>query len=122
MAAKKKLSVKTVADYLSALPPRQRALMRRLRRAIRSAAPEAEEIISYRMPAFRQDGILAWYCAHKNHIGFYPKASGIARFKKEISGYKWAKGSVQFPLDRPLPLALVARIIRFRLGENLGKD
>ncbi len=112
---------KTVSSYLAALPPRPRALMRKLRRAIRIAAPEAEEILSYRMPAFRQQGMLAWYCAHKRHIGFYPKASGITRFKKELSGYKSAKGSVQFPLDRPLPLALITRIVRFRLGENLGK-
>ena len=90
-----------------------------MRLTIREAAPKAEETISYSMPAFNQYGIIVWFAAFKNHIGFYPGASGIAHFKKELSKFKGAKGSVQFPIDKPLPLALVTRIVRFRVSEKM---
>jgi uncharacterized protein YdhG (YjbR/CyaY superfamily) len=84
-------------------------------------APNAEEKISYQMPAFYLDGILVWFAAHPNHIGFYPRASAITKFKRELSRYKNAKGSVQFPLDEPLPVELIKRMVRFRVEENVKK-
>ena len=81
----------------------------------------AIEVISYATPAVKLNGMLVWFAAHTNHIGFYPKASGIDAFKKELSGYKGAKGSVQFPLDKPLPLGLIKKIVKFRVIENLQK-
>ena len=92
-------------------------------RMILKAAPKAQETISYGMPAFRQDGgILVWFAPHKNHIGFYPGASGIAAFAAELAQYKFAKGSVQFPIDEPLPLALIRRMVQFRVKERLAKQ
>lgn len=110
-----------VDAYIAGFPPQIRHRLNAMRRVIRKAAPKAEETISYGMPAFKLKGMLVWFAAHRNHIGFYPKASGIAAFKKELSAYKNAKGSVQFPLGEPLPLGLVARIVRFRAAENLGR-
>lgn len=107
------------ADYLSAFPANVSSMMEDLRITIRRAAPQAEEIISYNMPAFKWHGILVYFAGYKNHIGFYPGASGIAMFRNELTGYKSAKGSVQFPLDKPLPLRLVTKIVKFRVKENL---
>ena len=86
---------------------------------IKKAAPQAEEVISYGMPAFKMYRMLVWFAAHSKHIGFYPGASGIEAFKKELSIYKGAKGSVQFPFDQPLPLGLITKIVKFRVTENL---
>jgi len=88
---------------------------------MREAAPEAVEVISYQMPAFKLNGILVYFAAFKNHIGFYPTSSGIEQFKKELSPYKWSKGAVQFPLDKPIPFALVKKIVIFRVKENLRR-
>ncbi len=108
--------------YISAFPQETRELLNQLRSLIREAAPEAKEVISYRMPAFKIYGrILLYFAGYNKHIGFYPGASGIATFYKELSGFKWAKGSVQFPLDKPLPLDLITRIVLFRVNENLQK-
>ncbi|MGH7937879.1 MAG: iron chaperone, partial [Chthoniobacterales bacterium] len=96
-------------------------ILKRIRRTIRKGAPDAEEAISYRMPAFMLKGVLVYFAAFKKHIGLYPRASGIAKFKKDLSAYKSAKGSVQFPLDKPIPYDLIARIVKFRVKENLGK-
>jgi uncharacterized protein YdhG (YjbR/CyaY superfamily) len=112
---------KNFEEYLDRFPKETRLLLKKMRLTIKKAAPKATEKISYGMPAYFQDGILVWIAAHTSHIGLYPKASGIAAFKKELSGYKWAKGSVQFPLDKPLPLGLVSRIVKFRVKENLSK-
>ena len=92
-----------------------------MRLTIRKAAPNAREEISYGIPTFILDGNLVWFAAFKSHIGFYPGVSRIAAFRKKLSGYKVAKGSVQFPFDKPLPLALVSRIVKFRVKESLGK-
>lgn len=108
-------------DYAHRFPKDVQQLLRKMRQTIRKAAPEATETISYRMPAFRLGGILVWYAAHTNHIGLYPGASGIAAFKKELAGYRSAKGSVQFPFNEPLPLSLVTRIVEFRVHEQLAK-
>ena len=93
-------------------------LSRWRRQRAQKAAPKAEEAISYGMPAFKLNGLLVWFAAYAKHIGFYPRVSAIAAFKKELSIYKGAKGSVQFPLDKPLPLALITRIVKFRAKEN----
>jgi uncharacterized protein YdhG (YjbR/CyaY superfamily) len=108
-------------EYAARFPPDVQRLLRAMRETIRKAAPEATETISYRIPAFELDGMLVWFGAHANHIGFYPRASGIAAFAKELSAYKSAKGSVQFPFDVPLPLSLVRRIVLYRVREQKAK-
>ena len=112
----------TTDEYLASQPPHARALLKELRATIKKAAPDAEEKISYNMPAFKLYGMLVWYAAFKEHIGLYPRASGIEAFKKELSVYKSAKGSVQFPIDKPLPLSLVSRIVKYRVKENLQEQ
>jgi uncharacterized protein YdhG (YjbR/CyaY superfamily) len=109
---------KTVEEYLSTQPAEIKAILEELRKTIAKAATKAEEMISYNIPAFKLNGMLVWYAAFKEHIGFYPRASGIEVFKKELSGYKMAKGSVQFPIDEPLPLSLVSKIVKYRVAEN----
>src|SRR5690242_19089338 len=99
----------SIAEYFSALPKEVKTKLQELRSAIQKAAPGAEEVISYNIPAFKLNGMLVWYAGFKSHIGFYPRGSGIETFKKELSKYKFAKGSVQFPLDKPLPLSLVTK-------------
>jgi uncharacterized protein YdhG (YjbR/CyaY superfamily) len=103
-------------------PAAVQAKLADMRRTIHKAAPKAEECISYGIPAFRFRGILVYFAAYRHHIGFYPTASGIRAFKDELSPYKSAKGSVQFAMDRPLPLGLIGRMVRFRVRENLDKD
>jgi uncharacterized protein YdhG (YjbR/CyaY superfamily) len=112
---------KNIDEYIAGYPKEIQKLLEQLRATIKKAAPAAEEIISYGMPAFKLNGMLVWLAAHTKHIGFYPKASGIEAFKKELSIYKGAKGSVQFPLDKPLPLGLITKIVKFRVTENLQK-
>jgi len=113
--------IKAFDDYVSGFPKDVQKLLRTMRKTIAEAAPDATETISYQMPAFRLDGILVWFGAHTTHIGFYPGASAIRAFKKDLSAYKSAKGSVQFPFDEPLPLALVARIVKYRIKEQSAK-
>ncbi|CAD5253219.1 MULTISPECIES: iron chaperone [unclassified Imperialibacter] len=112
---------KTVEEYFAAFPEKTQQLMEGLRATIKKAAPQAIEKISYNMPAFMLEGMLVYYAAYDKHIGFYPTPSGIEAFKKELAGYKGAKGSVQFPIDKPLPLDLIAQIVKFRVEENLDK-
>ena len=102
-------------------PKSVRQRLQKVRLTVKKAAPQAKEKISYGIPAFTLNGMLVWFAAFKNHIGFYPRTSAIAAFKKELSGYKGAKGSVQFPFDKPLPLTLIGRIVKFRVKENLNK-
>ncbi len=120
MGAMTRVRFKTVEEYFSTLAEPAKTLMEQMRATIKKAAPGAEEVISYNMPAFRLNGMLVWYAAFTSHIGLYPRASGIEAFKKELAGYKNAKGSVQFPMDRPLPVALITRIVKFRVKENAG--
>lgn len=89
-----------------------------IRAAIREAAPHAKEEISYNMPAFRQHGVLVYYAAYKAHIGFYPTGGGIQAFQNEFGSYKYSKGAVQFPINEPIPVALVQKIVRFRIEED----
>ena len=112
---------KDTNEYISAFPKETQKLLGQVRSTIQNAAPKAEEVISYSMPAYKMDGILVWFAGHSRHIGFYPGASGIANFSKEISGYKSAKGSVQFPFDEPLPLGLITKIVKFRVKENIER-
>jgi len=107
----------TIDAYVARFPKDVQQRLEQMRLTIRKAAPKATETISYRIPAFRSDGILVWFAAFKRHIGFYPGAAAIAGFQKELSAYKGAKGSVQFPFDAPLPLALVRRIVKFRVKQ-----
>jgi uncharacterized protein YdhG (YjbR/CyaY superfamily) len=112
---------KTVEEYFSALSPATHDLLQEVRNTIKKAAPDAEEVISYNIPAFKLQGMLVWYAAFKEHIGLYPRTTAIQKFKKELSAYANAKGSVQFPLNKPLPLELIDRIVKFRVKENTEK-
>ena len=113
-----KTKFKTVDEYLSTFPNATQLKLQQVRAIIKKYAPLAKELISYNMPAFSYNGILVYYAGYKNHIGFYPTASGIAAFKNELGSYDWAKGSVQFPLDKPIPEELIGRIVNFRVKEN----
>lgn len=108
----------TVDEYLAAQPKDARERLRTLRAVIRRAAPQAGEVISYNIPAFEWNGKLVWYAGFKNHIGLYPKTSAIEAFKQDLKGYKTSKGAIQFPIEEPIPEALVQAIVRFRVSEN----
>ena len=109
---------RTIDEYISAYPEGIRAKLQALRVTVREAAPEATESISYNIPTFEFNGHLVHFAAFKDHISFFPTSSGVAAFKKELSRYKTAPGTIQFPLDAPLPLELVTRIVKFRVEEN----
>ncbi|MEP7371785.1 MAG: DUF1801 domain-containing protein [Chitinophagaceae bacterium] len=111
----------SIDEYIAGFPGEVQAILEKLRATIKKAAPEAKETINYAIPTFTLEGNLVHFAAFKNHIGFYPAPSGIVAFKKELSVYEGAKGSVQFPMDKPLPLGLVTRIVKFRVKENTEK-
>jgi uncharacterized protein YdhG (YjbR/CyaY superfamily) len=111
----------TIDEYIGAFPEDVQRILNELRQTIRKAAPDAEETINYQMPTFTLNGNLVHFAAFKNHIGFYPTPTGIEAFKQELSRYKGAKGSVQFPIDEPLPLPLIRRIVEYRVKENLAR-
>lgn len=111
---------KDIDSYIVEQPIEVRERLEHIRHAIQTTAPKAEEVISYGMPAFKYHGMLVYFAAFKNHIGFYALPSGNAAFQKELSAYKQGKGSIQFPLDKPLPLALIKKIVKFRVKENLA--
>ena len=117
----KKLEFKTIDEYIATFPMDVQRKLDEMRATIKETAPEATEKISYQMPTFYLNGNLVYFAAFKNHIGFYPIPTGIEKFKKELSVYKTTKGAVQFPLDQPLPLDLVRKIVKFRVAENLRK-
>ena len=110
-----------VDEYISGFPKDVQEKLEKLRATIQEAAPEAEEKISYQMPTYALKGNLVHFAAYKKHIGFYPTPSGIEKFKEKLSAYKGAKGSVQFPIDEPIPYDLVREIVAFRVKENLEK-
>jgi uncharacterized protein YdhG (YjbR/CyaY superfamily) len=118
---KSKDSFASLDEYIMTFSKAVQEKLQAMRKTIHAAAPGAEEKISYQMPTFYLKGNLVHFAAFKNHIGFYPVPSGILAFKKELSTYATSKGGVRFPLDRPLPLQLVARIVKYRVAENLGK-
>jgi len=110
---------KDIDEYIARLPKETRAISQRVRAAIRKAAPDAEEKISYQIPAFFLEGNLVHFAAYRNHIGFYPGAAGIEKFKSELPSYETAKGTVRFSLDRPIPFDLIERMVKYRVKENL---
>ena len=117
-----KKSIETIDEYISQFPADVQDILNTLRKVIREAAPETKEKISYQMPTFVFNGNLVHFAAYKNHIGFYPTPSGISAFKEELAEYKGAKGSVQFPIEKPLPYELISRIVKFRVDENIMKS
>ena len=109
---------KTIDEYIKTFPKDVQSTLEQMRQTIHQAAPKAQETINYQIPTFRLNGNLVHFAAFKNHIGFYPAPSGIEAFKKELSAYKPEKGSVKFPLDKPIPYDLVKKIVEFRVKEN----
>ncbi len=116
-----KVGFTSIDEYIATFPKATQNILQEVRATIRAAAPDAEEKISYQMPTFFLKGNLVHFAAYANHIGFYPTPSGIEAFKDELSIYEGAKGSVQFPIDKPLPLKLITKIVKFRVAENLKK-
>ena len=112
--------VKTVDQYIGRFPKDVQRRLMQLRRAVRSAAPQASETLSYQMPAFKLNRSLVYFGAFKSHIGFYPTSSGVRAFKKELAAYKVTKGAVQFPMEVPIPVELVKKIVAFRVKEDSG--
>jgi uncharacterized protein YdhG (YjbR/CyaY superfamily) len=110
-----------IDDYIDGFPPKVQVILERIRRIIRKEAPDAEEIISYRMPAFRQNGILVYFAAFKKHIGLFPPVSGDKAIEKAISAYAGPKGNLQFPLDQPIPYELIGRIAKLRVKQDSAK-
>ena len=109
---------RTIDEYIVTFPRNVQVILKELRRTIRDSAPEAEEAITYGMPAFKLNGNLVFFAAFKNHIGFYPTPSAIEAFKEELSDYEVSKGTIRFPMNRPVPLDLVRRIVAYRVKEN----
>jgi len=117
-----KQKYKTIDEYIAGFPGDIRVVLEKLRQVIKSAAPEAVETISYSMPAFKLNGILVYFAAFKNHIGFFPTASGVEAFKQDLTAYETSKGTIRFPLDKPVPFDLVEKIVKYRVTQNLLKQ
>lgn len=114
---------RTIDEYIEAFPPNVQNILEKMRETIKKAAPEATEAISYQMPAFKLNGKnLVFFAAFKKHIGFYSIPTGIEAFNEELSQYKQGKGSVQFPIDKPIPYDLVEKIVKYRIKENLTSN
>jgi uncharacterized protein YdhG (YjbR/CyaY superfamily) len=121
-AAKGKSAPKSVDDYLAGVPEPARGTLNRIRATIRSAAPpEATEVISYGIPAFKHNGVLIWFAAFSNHCSLFPTAAVIEKFKSELKGFTISKGTIQFPTDKPLPAALVKKMVKARVAQIEGK-
>jgi uncharacterized protein YdhG (YjbR/CyaY superfamily) len=112
---------KNIDEYIAGFPPEIQDILEKIRTTVGTAAPGAEETISYQMPTFRLKGNLVHFAAFKNHIGFYPTPTGTEEFKKELSVYEGGKGSIRFPLDKPIPYDLISQIVKFRVKENLER-
>ena len=115
------MPARDIDEYIAAFPPDVQAVLAKIRATVRRAAPPAEEIISYRMPAFRQGGILVYFAAFRKHIGLYPPVRGDAALEKSIAPWAGPKGNLQFPLDQPIPYDLIGRIVKLRLKQNQTK-
>ena len=113
---------RTISEYISLFPRDIREILEMVRRTVRRAAPDAEETISYRIPAFKSNGALVYFAAFKNHIGFYPPVRGDAALEKAVSKYAGEKGNLRFPLDEPIPYNLIARIVKLRVKQNAAKQ
>ena len=116
-----RVTPKSIDEYIARFSPEVQAILKRIRRTIRSAAPEAQEIISYQIPAFTLNGVLVYFAAFKKHIGFYPPVRGNARLEKAISPYAGEKGNLRFPFDRPIPYRLIERIVKHQVKQNMAK-
>jgi uncharacterized protein YdhG (YjbR/CyaY superfamily) len=121
MASPKK-TFKTVDEYIATFPKETQIILEHVRKAVKDAAPQAKETISYQMPAYRLNGILVWFAAFKNHIGFFPKVSAMEVFKKDLTKYEVSKGTIRFPLDEPIPIALIKKIVKYRVTEDTEKE
>lgn len=119
---KSNLKFKDIDEYHNSFPADIQNIVGQLRQAIRQAAPQATETISYGIPAFRQNKVLVYYAVHKGHIGFYPTPNLIVHFKNELEKYNTSKGAIQFPIDKPLPLTLIKKIVKFRVEEESKKS
>ncbi|PSL07279.1 iron chaperone [Cecembia rubra] len=116
-----KNTFETIDDYINAFPSETKRILQKIRETVREAAPEATESINYGIPTFKMHGNLVHFAAYKKHIGFYPAPSGIEAFKKEVESFKTGKGTLQFPLDKPIPYNLISDIVQFRLEENKSR-
>ena len=114
-------NAESIDEYIASFPPDIQDILQKVRNTITRAAPQAEEAIRYQMPTFTLEGNLVHFAAFKKHIGLYPTPSGTERFRADLSPYKTGKGSIRFPLDRPIPYELIARIVKFRVKENLER-
>ncbi|MFZ2095336.1 MAG: DUF1801 domain-containing protein [Anaerolineales bacterium] len=112
----------TIDEYIAQFPENVQQSMSEIRRVIHEAAPQAVEKISYQIPGFYQNGMLVWFGGFTHHIGFYPTGEGIEVFKDELAGYKTSKGTVQFPLDKPIPYELIRKIVKYRMEKNRKKQ
>jgi uncharacterized protein YdhG (YjbR/CyaY superfamily) len=117
-----KKGFKTTEEYIASFPQNVQATLQQLRQAIKDVAPKAQEVISYNMPAFKQNGILVWFAAFKNHIGFFPKVSAMEAFKEQLADYQTSKGTLRVPLDKPMPISLIKEITKFRVKEDQSKE
>ena len=117
-----KTNFQTIDEYIGTFPKSVQAILEKLRQTIRQAAPGAEEVISYQIPAFKRHGYLVYFAGWKQHVSLYPVPKGDKAFKKEVSSYQTGKGTLQFPLDQPLPLGLIQKLVKYRLKENLKKE
>lgn len=111
----------SVNEYISSQPKEVQPFLKELRAIIKKAAPDAEETISYQMPAYKQDGVLVYFGGWKNHCGFYPTSTATAAFKEKLTKYNVSKGAIQLPYDKPLPVQLITAIVKFKIMENLEK-
>ena len=117
-----KKEITTIDEYIASFPKEIQEILESIRKTIRSSAPNVIETISYQMPTYRLNGILVHFAAYKNHIGFYPTPSAIVEFSKKLSNYEYSKGSIKFPLNKPIPLDLIQEIVEFRVKENIEKS
>jgi len=117
----RKKQIRTIDEYIATFPESIQDILQQIRQTIKESAPQAREAISYRIPTFKLHGNLVHFAAFKNHIGFFPTSSGVDAFQKELSGYETSKGTIRFPLDKPIPFDLIRKIVKFRVKENLER-
>jgi uncharacterized protein YdhG (YjbR/CyaY superfamily) len=122
MATRMNTSIKTIDEYIAQFPKKVQVLLEKMRTIIKKAAPKAEEAMAYGIPTFKLNGNLVHFGGYKSHIGFYPAPSGIEAFKKELAKYEGSKGTIRFPLDKPLPATLITQVVKFRVVKNLEKE
>jgi uncharacterized protein YdhG (YjbR/CyaY superfamily) len=120
--AMKRISAKTVDEYLQAFPPTVRTVLKKIRQTIKAAAPQAEEVISYGIAGYKYHGMLIYFAGFTRHVSVYPAPRGVESFKKELAAYKGGKGTVQFPLSQPVPFGLITRIVKYRVKANEEKN